>query len=206
MDDSNHIGFYTEEERLAYEIIIAALTNLPKEIEIKRVNFQDLKNFFSISKKIDFKKVKTWKIFNKPNSFYLCFSNFTNIYVSKFKYKEDQNYIFGILDLKKDFGEVLICPETLSNKIFELFNPIELDFESHPKFSKRFYTLAKNKEHFKNTIPIEFLNYLETLKDFEIEFSGKKCVFRMSGLVDNKEINQLCSIGIMLDKILNYNH
>lgn len=204
MEDSNHIGFYSKEERLAFEIIIAALASLPREIEIKRVSFQDLRNFFSISKKIDFKKVKTWRIINKPHSFYFCFSNFTNIfYGSRSKIEENQNYIFGILDLKKDFGEVLICPETLYNKIFELFNPIELDFESHPKFSKRFYTMAKNKEHFKNTIPIEFLDYLETLNDFEIEFSGKKCVFRMSGLVDNKEIIQLCSIGIKLDKILN---
>jgi hypothetical protein len=31
------------------------------------------------------------------------------------------------------------------------------------------------------------------------------CVFRISGQKDSKEINQLCSIAIMLDKILNYN-
>lgn len=47
--------------------------------------------------------------------------------------------------LKKDFGRVLIRPETLADKIIELIHPVELDFDDDKAFSDTFYVLVNDR-------------------------------------------------------------
>jgi hypothetical protein len=47
--------------------------------------------------------------------------------------------------LKKDFGRVLIRPETLADKIIELVHPVELDFEEDKAFSDTWYVLINDR-------------------------------------------------------------
>jgi hypothetical protein len=47
--------------------------------------------------------------------------------------------------LKKDFGRVLIRPETLIDKIIELVHPVELDFNDDKAFSDTFYVLTNDR-------------------------------------------------------------
>jgi len=46
---------------------------------------------------------------------------------------------------KKDFGRVLIRPETLADKIIELIHPVELDFDDDKAFSDTFYVLVNDR-------------------------------------------------------------
>jgi len=47
--------------------------------------------------------------------------------------------------LKKDFGRILIRPETLADKIIELVHPVEIDFEDDKAFSDTWYVLANDR-------------------------------------------------------------
>lgn len=52
---------------------------------------------------------------------------------------------WAVAYLKRDFGRVLIRPETLADKIIELVHPIELDFEEDKAFSDTFYVLVNDR-------------------------------------------------------------
>ena len=47
--------------------------------------------------------------------------------------------------LKKDFGRVLIRPETLADKLIELVHPVELDFAEDKAFSDTWYVLTNDR-------------------------------------------------------------
>jgi hypothetical protein len=73
--------------------------------------------------------------------------------------------------LKKDFGRVMIRPETLTDKILELIHPIELDFAEDKAFSDTFYVLVNDHQKAVNAIDRNFRNVVMDVRqdDFAIE-------------------------------------
>jgi hypothetical protein len=82
-----------------------------------------------------------------------CYLLFVEIHKKK---KSSSQYDPGVSDyyeyqtwalayLKKDFGRVLIRPETLADKIIELIHPVELDFDDDKAFSDTFYVLVNDR-------------------------------------------------------------
>ncbi len=53
--------------------------------------------------------------------------------------------VWALAFTKKDFGRVLIRPETLIDKIIELVHPVELDFEEDKAFSDTYYVLVNDR-------------------------------------------------------------
>lgn len=62
---------------------------------------------------------------------------------SLYDYYEYQTWTLAYL--KKDFGRILIRPETLADKIIELIHPVELDFTEDKAFSDTFYVLVNDR-------------------------------------------------------------
>ncbi|MBS1530544.1 MAG: hypothetical protein JSU01_09570 [Bacteroidetes bacterium] len=60
-----------------------------------------------------------------------------------YDYYEYQTWALAYL--KKDFGRVLIRPETLADKLIELVHPVELDFEEDKAFSDTWYVLTNDR-------------------------------------------------------------
>lgn len=54
-------------------------------------------------------------------------------------------HTWALAYLKKDFGRVLIRPETLADKLIELVHPVELDFEEDKAFSDTWYVLTNDR-------------------------------------------------------------
>jgi len=54
-------------------------------------------------------------------------------------------HTWALAYLKKDFGRVLIRPETLADKIIELVHPVELDFKEDKAFSDTWYVLTNDR-------------------------------------------------------------
>jgi len=73
--------------------------------------------------------------------------------------------------LKKDFGRVMIRPETLTDKIIELIHPIELDFNEDKAFSDTFYVLVNDHLKAISAIDRNFRNVVMDMRhrDFVIE-------------------------------------
>ncbi|MCU4163776.1 hypothetical protein [Carboxylicivirga caseinilyticus] len=150
----------------------------------------------------------SWRVNSASNSFSLCLIEYQTSYqsVSTFgasTHTSNDKYFFGHLSIMKDFGHTLIRPETLGDKIAELFNPVEIDIKGYWKFSNKYYILSNEKEKFLGSLTGKFIKYLENLRKPEIEFYGHECLFRLDKAIDLKQTIELCNIGINLDIILN---
>lgn len=73
--------------------------------------------------------------------------------------------------LKKDFGRVMIRPESLTDKILELIHPIELDFAEDKAFSDTFYVLVNDRQKAASAMDRNFRNVVMDIRehDFIIE-------------------------------------
>ena len=91
---------------------------------------------------------------------------------SQYDYYEYQTWALAYL--KKDFGRVLIRPETLADKIIELVHPVELDFDEDKAFSDTFYVLANDRSKAANAIDRSFRNAVMDMRheDAVIEIIG----------------------------------
>ncbi|MDA7501926.1 hypothetical protein N8482_01495 [Chitinophagales bacterium] len=109
----------------------------------------------------------------------------------------------GYLETSREHGQVIIRQETMVDKVIELFSSIELDFESHKKFSDSYYVVTDNKELTRKSFSYEFLNLVSNFKGLEIEIASQKCSFRMTGLMTAEKIMQLAEFGLSLADLVN---
>lgn len=167
----------------------------------------DLSGFYSIVSKQHPVHFTTWTIGNNRNNFDLCLIEYELSYYSgghrTLGVKTEAHlYFFGLLRLKRDYGTALIRPETLRDKINEWGNPVELDIPEHPQFSRKYYVLAKEKEHFANHLSPELLDFIEQTNELQLEFNGNRCLFRLPSAVQEESSLELCSIGLRLAELL----
>jgi|GEM_PF-2058967 len=87
--------------------------------------------------------------------------------------------IIGIVNLKKDYGKVLIRPETLGDKITEFFHNVEVDFSMDEKFSKKYYVLTNDETKLRTKISADFLKCIRNYEGLEIEISGQVLLVRL---------------------------
>jgi hypothetical protein len=126
-----------------------------------------------------------------------CYITFTQVSyqlpgAGKFPHKPiEELQIWGILFLKNNFGHILIKPETILDKIHELINPIELDFEDDRHFSNKFYVVTNDELKAKLQLTPLFRSIITSirLKEFVIEiidhqliFGDKKCAQSVTAL------------------------
>ena len=62
----------------------------------------------------------------------------------KFSHEVSENQILGVKILDRDYGHILIRPETIEDKFRELFKKKEKDFKSNPRFSFHYYVLHES--------------------------------------------------------------
>jgi hypothetical protein len=75
---------------------------------------------------------------------------------------------WGLAYLKHDFGRVLIRPETLVDKVAEIFHPIELDFREDKPFSDRFYVLTDDRHKATTGMDQNFRDAVMAIKENDI--------------------------------------
>jgi len=85
-----------------------------------------------------------FKISSGFQPFFLCFPEM-RFWLSNSRAPDIEFQFWGYYKLKEDYGHILIRTETILDKIHELINPIELDFEDDKTFSQRFFVLTNNK-------------------------------------------------------------
>jgi hypothetical protein len=133
-----------EEEELVREIINDIKKNYQVEeaaLPVKLELFHLLKGYDSV------REYRTVRITHGPNPTCVSFIKAQFVYSTKSgpaTRTSMQAYVF--VTLSRDYGHLVIKKETLRDKLNELFQPLELDFEDDKQFSRRFYVLAKDKE------------------------------------------------------------
>lgn len=129
------------------------------------------------------------KITDNTHQFYLTFPEV--IYnITRGRYSPSRSVEFqtwGVLPLKKSGGHFMVRKEKLLDKIHELINPIELDFEDDKQFSRNYYVVTNDEAKAVQLLSPSFRNIISEIKekDFIIE------VFDNTLIIGNKKVIDL---------------
>lgn len=119
---------------------------------------------------------ETLKVVRENRCSFLALLNF-NYTVKPVKYplnEINENYaeVIGIVRLAKDYGRVLIRPETIEDKMSEFFCRTEVDFENETQFNRKYFTLTDQEQRLRTQVSSHFLNTIATYDDLQIEING----------------------------------
>ena len=107
---------------------------------------------------------------------------------------------WGFINLKNNFGHTLIKPETFLDKIHNIINPVDLDFEDDKEFSKRFLVVTNDRQkaemqmtqNFRNCIKqIELNEFIIEIFETKLIIGDKKVVSPESTLSFAKFLNEM---------------
>ncbi|MDD4968728.1 MAG: hypothetical protein PHT07_04795 [Paludibacter sp.] len=87
--------------------------------------------------------------------------------------------IIGLAFLNKNYGKVLIRPETIEDKINDLFSHIDIDFDFDKDFSKKYCVLANNEALLRLNISKQFIETINENNDLEIEIDDNILIVRL---------------------------
>ncbi|MDB5007892.1 MAG: hypothetical protein JWQ84_2163 [Mucilaginibacter sp.] len=112
-------------------------------------------------------------------------------------FEYDKYQIWAFVTLNKDFGRVLIRPETFADRILEIFHPTELKFPEDKLFSGNFYVVANDPEKAEASITSDFRNVIIDMmyKDFVIEIINQTLVIRTNQPVNAEETVHLAEFA-----------
>ena len=118
------------------------------------------------------------KIGSSMSEIHLMFPEVAYNATARGTFRTTEFQIWGTVLLKKDYGHVFIRTETFLDKIHELINPIELDFEDDKEFSKTFFVLTTDKQKTELQLTPLFRKLMMEipLKDIMIEISGNRLI------------------------------
>ena len=208
----------TNEERKLreeFEKITEEILDLTQDefqfIDLNRsiINEVLLRKFYIFSCRGSLELLNAWKVIQDNNSFYLCNVAYeTTISIrgqySSYSSTQKHSYFYGFLKPGKSFGRSLIRPETLQDKISEVFKNHEIDFKENKEFSSKYFCESLDREKFVRNLSPRLMDYLCTLDYLEIEFNDDGCLFRMEHSIWNKkEAFKFPFIGIKLSSLLN---
>lgn len=122
-------------------------------------------------------EINSWgpviKFVNNKKPFYLTFPEVTyNIPRGRYSASGSHEFqIWGVLELPKKYGHTLIKRENLLDKIYELINPIELDFEDDKHFSRNYYVVTNDRIKAELMLTTSFRKIIQEIedKDFIVE-------------------------------------
>lgn len=87
--------------------------------------------------------------------------------------------LIGVAILKKKYGRVLIKPETIEDKINDLFSHVDIDFDFDKEFSKKYCVIATNEFLFRNNISTQFIETVRVVDGLEIEIDDNILIARL---------------------------
>jgi hypothetical protein len=134
--------YLNKDEKCDWDYYQKCFENILTHYKVIPAQLPVLNSFTSFySKEIPFVH-KSWTVLKEKFKFKLCIVTYQiswltapSRYSAGTICKATHPYFFGLLDLKNDFGRALIRPETVADKISEIFEPLEIDFEENKKFS-----------------------------------------------------------------------
>lgn len=157
------------------------------------------------------KKFEAFRGYDKANispvlclnkSFYLAFTQVTySIFRGKYSSgSHAEMQVWGTVPLKKNYGHILIKPETLLDKVCEWIHHVEIDFEDDAAFSNKFYVIATDEEKARSNMTTAFRNYIMDIpiKEFVIEIIDNLFIIGNNKIIQPEET---IAMAKFLDKI-----
>lgn len=205
LNSNKEVQRIREEEKAYLEMIKGSIEFVTTELNLQPGSQPDLKDFFLVNSLSEPIVRESFSSLNPLLPVQICIiSYFSQVRIGKVKKSGRESYFFALLTLKKEFPHTLIYPETVSEKVAEIFIKAEVDFKDQKKFSRKFYTLTKDKEKLIDLLYNKPLNDLVKYKNMEVEINKNLCLLRHSRKpVSKTEAIAFCELAKDINRIFN---
>lgn len=109
----------------------------------------------------------------------------------KFAYDGEDIQLVVTKKLDRDYGRIIIRPETLLDKVSEWFNPLEMDFKYHKKFSSKYYFLAEDKALGQQFATEHRLEMMFQMDKIQVETIDDRLIAKFSRPANQKDLLSL---------------
>ena len=99
------------------------------------------------------------------------------------------------VQLGADLGEVIVRPERIIDKVMEWVTPIEIDFDEHREFSRKYYVLSTDEEKLRKATTFEFLDAIARRDDLCVEVVGTTLAAGRHRLLTIEDATDLVELG-----------
>jgi hypothetical protein len=93
-------------------------------------------------------------------------------------------------------------PSTILHKIGNLFGYQDIDFASHPRFSKTYLLRGKDEDAIRRVFTPAVLNFCETQQKLNVEGSGDKMIIYRYGTLQAKDVQDLVRTAVQLNELM----
>ena len=110
--------------------------------------------------------------------------------------REFQNFMIKRLDF--DYGKIMIRPETIQDKVQEIFVKSEIDFPDHPGFSSRYYFVADDKGLARSFATDRRLSLIGMQRELIVEINNNILLAKFARNVSYDDCLVLLELGELL--------
>jgi hypothetical protein len=144
-----------------------------------------------------------FKVNNGGRQLYLCFpeAGYRGLSGRSGGHYYSENQVWGYCKLKSDYGRIWIKNETILDKIHDLINPVDVNFNDDEVFSKKFWVASEDKDKARNALTPDLRNFIKqiALPEPMIEMNGTDCIAGQKRVVTKDATLEIASF---LDKLL----
>ena len=109
---------------------------------------------------------------------------------------EFQNFMIKRLDF--DYGKIMIRPESIQDKVQEIFVKSEIDFPDHPGFSSRYYFVADDKGLARSFATDRRLSLIGMQRELFVEINNNILLAKFARNVSYDDCLVLLELGELL--------
>ena len=159
-------------EKLSYRYDLQKISGDAFETLSARVEHLPLFSYFKLSALVEAHFIR-----RQPSDIIYCLTAIEKIQASGDDnigvIRKTEPYDFYLTWLNDDFGKIIIRPESLSDKIQEIFFAKEIDFKDNPYFSSRYYMTADDEESSRRLMNNGMLDAIANVDDLYLQFRNK---------------------------------
>ncbi len=180
----------------AIEEILSNYSNQFQEIDQPT---EEEKNVFSIVDEAlilkEYDNIEFNKLLNIKELTKSAWLTLVNVDYSLYSGKQRQIYgdlqLIGIKVLRFNYGHLLIRPETLGDKITELFHHTEIDIKEFPEFSSKYYFISDNEALALSFASQQRLMLIETQKEITIEIINNTLIAKFPRFLNSADFESM---------------
>ena len=102
--------------------------------------------------------------------------------------------LIGLKKLDKNYGSIIIRPETLEDKLAEFFTKAEIDFKDYPKFSSKYYFLSDDKPLGYSFATNDRLTLIEQQREVYIEIKGDMLISKYMRILNAEDFSSMLDL------------
>lgn len=106
---------------------------------------------------------------------------------------EDLHWM-AVREMEQDFGHLIIRPETLSDKLNEFFETVELDFDNSPAFSAKYYLTSNQPAKAFEFATSQRLSLIEKIDDLVMEIKQRTLIAQCNRQLNPPDCINLISV------------